>query len=209
MEQTLKVGDTVERINSDHGNFPKGSKGVIKFVTGDKCVLEGDRYGFSHSNDNLKKVEINEPLKEPIFMSQEVDGVLCKLFEINPKYVMVYDFINRTKSYHTGDFEMQIVGEVISKNDFLQLSMAFAHYASKVKEVSKPKKRVLRSKYHLYSDGISIFGFSEKSRKDLVDFMETYGRESGFRILDAKGITKGFVSAELFNSLSYHVQDLK
>lgn len=62
--------------------------------------------------------------------------------------------------------------------------------------------------YQLYGGGVQISGYSKKSRKDLSRFIESHGRKYGFRILDSDGITKGFVTAELLNTLSYHLQDI-
>ena len=66
------------------------------------------------------------------------------------------------------------------------------------------------SKYQLYNSqgSIEIYGYSKKTTKELVDFFEATGRTNGFRILNSKGQTTGFVNAELFNSLSYHVKQI-
>ena len=104
---------------------------------------------------------------------------------------------------------MSFTGEIIGRNDFLQLVMTFKNYIKTAEPTivdEDPKYHLHHikaakpfftpaTKIHLYGGGVDIFGFSNKGRKELAHFFESRGRKKGFRILDKEGVTKGFVIA--------------
>jgi hypothetical protein len=84
-----------------------------------------------------------------------------------------------------------------------------AKKATEFKAKIKEDKRV-KTEYQLYNEdnSIAIYGFSTKTSQELVDFFEIHVREEGCRILNQRGLTTGFVHADLFNTLSYHIKDI-
>lgn len=62
------------------------------------------------------------------------------------------------------------------------------------------------TEYHLYNeDGIQVYGYSEKTQDELAHFFESHARNKGCQIKGLRGQVTGFITAELFNKLSYHL----
>ena len=105
-------------------------------------------------------------------------------------------------------------------DDFVQIDQREFNYIDHIRlelignleEERKAEKLKFTPKmrYQLYNEdnSIAIYGFTDKSRSELVDFIEIYGREQGFRIRDKKGQTTGFIHSSLLNKLSYHITSI-
>lgn len=224
----LKVGDTVRRINNDHPkeHVKVGDESKIVEILescdyGGNVRLEKDSGEYcecSHRKENLELVE--ELVESKFYQVSYKNRGIISLHEVGKDFTISH--LSNGESYHTTQATLHEDAEEICKEKYLFLLKIWKNFHG----IQKPRSQHLlgiavdfqvvkvtfepRTQLHLYSadNSIKIYGYSNKSKKDLSHFLESHGRKKGFRVFNLKGITTGFIHPELMNRLSYHLTNI-